>query len=128
MPRVRQFSPACAWISPMLHATSRITTESTELSPGSGAPPSWHALAADEAIRLLDSRDDGLSADEAARRLARHGPNRLPRSQRRGPIARFLAQSHNVLIYVLLGSAAVSLVLGHMVDAAVIVGVVILNA
>ena len=57
-----------------------------------------------------------------------HGPNRLPAPPRRSALLRFLDQFRNLLIYVLLGSAAVSLALGHPVDAAVILAVVVLNA
>ena len=70
----------------------------------------------------------GLSHDEAARRLARHGPNRLTPPKRRGPLLRFLLQFHNVLIYVLLAASVVTALLAHWVDTGVIVGVVVINA
>ncbi|MCR9221811.1 MAG: HAD-IC family P-type ATPase [Alphaproteobacteria bacterium] len=70
----------------------------------------------------------GLEAAEAARRLAAHGANRLPEAKRRGPLLRFLAQFHNLLIYVLLAAAAVTAVLGHLVDTGVILAVVVVNA
>ncbi len=41
---------------------------------------------------------------------------------------RLLLQFHNVLIYVLLGAAVVTATLGHAVDTAVILGVVLINA
>lgn len=41
---------------------------------------------------------------------------------------RFLGQFHNVLIYVLLASAAATLLLGHLSDSLVIAGVVLVNA
>jgi hypothetical protein len=47
----------------------------------------------------------GLSAAEAAQRLASHGLNCLTPPQKRGPLLRFLLQFHNVLIGVLLGAA-----------------------
>ncbi|MDJ0513691.1 MAG: cation-transporting P-type ATPase [Methyloceanibacter sp.] len=72
--------------------------------------------------------DRGLSSGEATARLERYGPNRLPDVERRGPLRRFLLQFHNLLIYVLLAAAALATAIGHPVDAAVILGVVILNA
>ncbi|GAA2437552.1 cation-transporting P-type ATPase [Actinomadura vinacea] len=72
--------------------------------------------------------DLGVSSGEAAARLARHGPNVLPEARRRGPVARFLLQFHSPLIYVLLVSAVITGALGEHVDAAVILGVVIVNA
>lgn len=88
----------------------------------------WHALAAEEALAALDSRLEGLSENEARARLARFGPNRLPEPPRKGPLARFLAQFHNLLIYVLLAAAVLSLIFDHPIDAAVILGVVVINA
>jgi magnesium-transporting ATPase (P-type) len=88
----------------------------------------WHARPASEALAELRSAPAGLDADEAARRLAAHGPNRLTPPGKRGPLARFLLQFHNVLIYVLLGAAGVTAALGEWVDTGVIVGVVVINA
>ena len=61
----------------------------------------WHALPAEAVFELLDSGPTGLGDSEAARRLARFGPNRFSPPARRGPLMRFLIQFHNVLIYVL---------------------------
>jgi magnesium-transporting ATPase (P-type) len=89
---------------------------------------SWHALPADKALAELKTDSVGLSAAEAARRLAEHGPNRLTPPRKRGPLLRLLLQFHNILIYVLLGAAGVTALLGHGVDTAVILGVVVINA
>ncbi|MBU1425365.1 MAG: cation-transporting P-type ATPase [Gammaproteobacteria bacterium] len=88
----------------------------------------WHELSATEALAAQQANEHGLSADEATRRLAQHGPNRLTPPQKRGPFMRFLLQFHNLLIYVLLSAAAVTALLAHWVDTAVIVGVVVINA
>ncbi len=88
----------------------------------------WHQLAAEDALAAQHTTASGLNTEEAARRLAEHGPNRLTPSAKRGPLMRFLLQFHNVLIYVLLAAAAVTALLAHWVDTAVIVGVVVINA
>ncbi|MCW5828158.1 MAG: cation-transporting P-type ATPase [Deltaproteobacteria bacterium] len=88
----------------------------------------WHTLSPADALARLKSRPEGLSSDEAARRLREHGPNHLPPPPRRSSWMRFLLQFHNVLIYVLLGAAVVTAFLGHAVDTLVIVGVVVINA
>ncbi|MBC7179671.1 MAG: HAD-IC family P-type ATPase, partial [Roseovarius sp.] len=69
-----------------------------------------------------------LTASDAARRLAEHGPNRLPEVQARGPLRRFLGQFNNVLIYVLIGAAIVTGGLQHWIDTGVILAVVLANA
>jgi magnesium-transporting ATPase (P-type) len=88
----------------------------------------WHALDADDAADRLGSPDEGLSGAEAAARLQRFGPNRLTPPKRRPAWMRFLAQFHNLLIYVLLASGAVALLMRHWTDAGVIFGVVLVNA
>jgi magnesium-transporting ATPase (P-type) len=88
----------------------------------------WHAQQSGEVLERLQSRSAGLSTEEAERRLAEHGPNELPPPTKRGPVARFLYQFHNVLIYVLLAAAAVTAFLGHWLDMGVILGVVVINA
>ena len=87
-----------------------------------------HALPAGGVLRSLSADRGGLSAEEAARRLAEHGPNRLPEPPKRSPLLRFLAHFHNVLIYVLLAAAAVTAALQHWVDTGVILAVVVVNA
>lgn len=88
----------------------------------------WHALEAADVLSRLKTSPAGLSQIEAAERLVRDGPNRLPEPPRRSMLLRFLSQFHNLLIYVLIGSAAVTALLGHWVDTAVIVAVVVVNA
>lgn len=89
---------------------------------------SWHSLNAEQAQEELRSGPDGLSSDEAQRRLQRYGPNRLPETKPRSPLLRFLAQFNNALIYVLLVAGVFTAVLQHWLDAGVIMGVVLINA
>ncbi|MBT8764859.1 cation-transporting P-type ATPase [Metapseudomonas boanensis] len=91
-------------------------------------PTPWHAQSADTALERLDSGPAGLTDEEAQRRLATHGHNRLPQRPGVGPFKRFLMQFHNLLIYVLLASTLVTLALGELLDSAVIFGVVLINA
>jgi magnesium-transporting ATPase (P-type) len=87
----------------------------------------WHDRPADEAVFALHTHGTGLTDREAAGRLETHGPNRLPAAPKRNLVLRFLAHFHNVLIYVLLGSAVVTASLGHVIDTSVILAVVIAN-
>jgi calcium-translocating P-type ATPase len=87
-----------------------------------------HAVSAVDCLVSLAATPDGLTAPEAARRLAEHGPNRLPPVQSSGPVVRFLRQFHHVLIYVLIGAALVTGALQHWVDTGVILAVVLANA
>ncbi|MGV3533203.1 MAG: HAD-IC family P-type ATPase, partial [Chthoniobacteraceae bacterium] len=90
---------------------------------------SWHELSAGDAAREVrtDLRQ-GLSSDEAVRRLAVHGPNRLSAKRGRSEWVRFLLQFHAPLLYILLAASAITGFLGEWVDSIVIFGVVFLNA
>jgi Ca2+-transporting ATPase len=89
----------------------------------------WHALAPDEAaVAVGTDPARGLDADEAARRLAAHGPNALPEPPERAAWRLVLRQFLSPLVYLLGIAAAIAAALGHWSDAAVIVVVVIANA
>jgi calcium-translocating P-type ATPase len=70
----------------------------------------------------------GLSADEAARRLAQYGPNRLPEPPMPGPVNIFFRQFLSPFIYILLIAAIASLLLSQIPNAVFIFAVLLLNA
>ena len=71
---------------------------------------------------------NGLAEDEAAARLARHGPNRPRSVPGRSALSRFGAQFTQPLVLVLIAAGIVTGALGEWVDTSVILGVVIVNA
>ncbi|MEP5262885.1 MAG: cation-transporting P-type ATPase, partial [Nitratireductor sp.] len=73
----------------------------------------WHALDTDAVLAALGTPHGGLSEEEAARRLAQYGPNRLPEAKERSAFIRFLLQFHNLLIYVLIGAGALAAAIGQ---------------
>jgi magnesium-transporting ATPase (P-type) len=98
------------------------------LHTDAGAAAPWHACDGAAALARQGTGAGGLGAAEAAARLARHGRNELPPQARHSAWLRWARQFHNLLIYVLLASGAVTLALQHWVDTGVIFGVVIINA
>lgn len=88
----------------------------------------FHATAVDDVLVTLRTTAGGLDSLDAARRLESHGPNRLPEPPKRSAVLRFLAQFNSVLIYVLIGAAAVTAALHHWIDTGVILAVVCVNA
>ena len=91
--------------------------------------PAWHAIAVDEVLRRFNTDlEKGLDTHEVSQRLSKYGPNRLPEGKRQRPFMRFLSQFNNILIYVLLAAGFIKLMVGLWLDAAVILGVVIINA
>ncbi|WP_306602918.1 cation-transporting P-type ATPase [Azonexus sp.] len=87
-----------------------------------------HHRSSDDIILALKSRVIGLSTAEASTRLAEFGPNRLPAAARENVLKRFFKHFNDVLIYVLLGAAGITALLGHWLDTGVILGVVVINA
>ena len=77
----------------------------------------------------------GLSAGEAASRLAKYGPNQLKSGQTQAPWKRFLAHFKSALVLLLLAAAIISLALWILerntnlpYEALVIIAIVLLNA
>ena len=91
-------------------------------------PEAFHAFPVEEVLPKVRSQPTGLSSEEAERRLRQDGRNELPAAPPRHPIWRLLAQFHNALIYFLLAGAVAAWLLGHYLDAGVIVAVVLVNA
>ena len=79
-------------------------------------------------MRLGVDPGTGLDPLEAARRLARDGPNALPAPHHRGLARMLVGQLADVMVLLLLASAVVAGLLGELQDIAAIVAIVVLNA
>jgi Ca2+-transporting ATPase len=88
----------------------------------------WYNHSPDEALLALDSRRSGLNDAEVGARLLQYGPNQLKGKKKTPPVLVFLKQFLSPLIYVLLVAAVISLIVGHFIDAWVVLGVLLLNA
>ena len=97
-------------------------------SPDKQPPAPWHALSAEAVLALSHASAGGLTQAEADVRLQTHGPKRLAEVEPPGLLARLLRQFNNLLLYVLMAAALVTALMGHWVDTAVIMAVVVLNA
>ncbi|MBN2558766.1 MAG: cation-translocating P-type ATPase [Clostridia bacterium] len=88
----------------------------------------WHTLEIDEIYKSLETGENGLSSDEAANRLVRHGKNELKEAKRTTLIGRFLMQFKDVMVLVLLAAAIISGILGEIADSVIILAIVVINA
>jgi P-type Ca2+ transporter type 2C len=88
----------------------------------------WHRKTAEDSISHIRSTPEGLSPEEAARRLEEKGRNELTEKARRGPLSMLLGQFRDFMILVLLGAAIVSGVIGDLSDTIAILVIVIANA
>jgi magnesium-transporting ATPase (P-type) len=96
---------------------------------GGGDGETWHALEIDEIVEQLDTDlDSGLSSDDAAQRLERHGPNEVSREEGTPWWRTLLSQFQNPLIYILMIAGVVAILLAEFIDAGFIVAVLALNA
>ena len=69
----------------------------------------------------------GLTSQEAAKRLAENGPNALE-SHTTPKWVIFIRQFNSLIIYILIGAAVLTTVMGHMTDTIIIGLVIIINA
>ncbi|MFZ3209752.1 MAG: HAD-IC family P-type ATPase, partial [Geobacteraceae bacterium] len=89
----------------------------------------WHHLPEAEVVDFLETASDkGLDTFEVGHRQEQFGPNSITRKKGKSPLALFLLQFHQPLVYILLAAAVVTSVLREWVDAGVIYGVVLVNA
>lgn len=89
----------------------------------------WHNQSIPEVASFLATDvEQGLADKEVAARLARYGPNKLRNGKRFSALVIFVSQFKNLVIWVLIGAAAVSAALGEIIDGIAIITIVILNA
>ena len=94
----------------------------------------FYTLSPEEvAAKLEVNPAEGLSADDAARRLERNGANEFGKTKHTSLIVKFLSQFKSFMILVLIAAAVVSGVVGYiggegMTDAIIIMAIVVINA
>ena len=88
----------------------------------------YHAMEIDEVLRSLETSREGLSSEEAQRRLQKFGYNELVERGRVTPLQIFLNQFKDVFVIMLLIATAISFLIGELIDASTIAAIVILNS
>ena len=89
----------------------------------------WFTKEIQDVLKEYDSNEvTGLSSQEVKLRLEKYGENKLKSKPKKSFFHLFLSQLKDMLIYVLLGAAAITLFIGEYIDAVIILLVVILNA
>ena len=71
---------------------------------------------------------NGLTEKQAAERLLKYGSNSIAAKKGSSPIKIFAGQFRDVMVMILLGAAAVSVLLGEISDSVTIIAIVLLNA
>ena len=88
----------------------------------------WHALKTEQVLRDLEAHKEGLTSEEAERRLASYGPNQLYEAPRTGFLAMLWDQLNSFVVILLIVASVISALLGDYVEAAAIMAIVVLNA
>ncbi len=86
-----------------------------------------HALSREEVFKKLSSSEKGLTSQQAKERLKKYGKNVIKETNKLQPIKILIEQVKSFLIYVLFIAAVISFMLGHMIDAFVILAIVLIN-
>lgn len=88
----------------------------------------WHALELEELLKILEtSTDEGLSSQEAERRVQSIGPNQLEEAKPVTLWQMIWGQLNNFVVYLLIIASAISAMLGDYLEAWVILAIVVLN-
>ena len=88
----------------------------------------WHALPAKEVLERLGAQDEGLTSEEAEKRLSQYGQNQLQEAPRPTFWHMLWEQLNNFVVIMLIVASIVSAILGDYVEAAAIMAIVVLNA
>ncbi|MEN8263876.1 MAG: calcium-translocating P-type ATPase, PMCA-type [Nitrospirota bacterium] len=88
----------------------------------------WYQKEVKDVVYSLKSSSDGLSVEEAAKRIEEYGPNELKEAAKRTVLMMILDQFKDFMIMVLMAAAVVSGIIGELVDTIAIIVIVILNA
>lgn len=75
-----------------------------------------------------DGKYTGLSSAEAERRLASYGRNILVKHKKKSPLLLLLCQFKDIMTIILIVCTGISAFMGDWVEAAVMIGIVVLNA
>jgi Ca2+-transporting ATPase len=88
----------------------------------------WHALDAKEVLSHLEVQGNGLTSQEAKKRLEHYGPNQLEEAPRPTFLHMLWEQLNNFVVILLIIASIISALLGDYIEAGAIMAIVVLNA
>ena len=94
----------------------------------SGIEHPWAIEVDDIVVGLESNREEGLTADEAARRAELFGPNSLEIRQKTTVLDVIIRQFKSLIVLLLVAAATVAFSFGEMIDGSAILAVIFLNA
>jgi Ca2+-transporting ATPase len=88
----------------------------------------WHTKTIPEVLKLLNSRESGLTKEEVITRLKKYGPNKIPEGKVDSLPVIFLRQFQSPLIYILFAASIIVFIMGEVADGSIILAVLLFNA
>jgi Mg2+-importing ATPase len=85
------------------------------------------SLSIKKLFEQLESSDQGLTSEEARKRLDKYGPNDTTGVKRSSVVVQFLRLFLNPLVVILLFAGIVSAILGDRINASIIVAIIVLS-
>jgi len=92
------------------------------------ADESWHVFPPGKTLKVLDAGAGGLEISESQKRRREYGLNELDTREGPSPLKILLNQFKNPLVGLLLLAVLVSFMVGHDLDALMILAIVVVNA
>ncbi|MDD1729969.1 MAG: HAD-IC family P-type ATPase, partial [Methanospirillum sp.] len=86
-----------------------------------------HTLPTGDLYSLLNTSAIGLTTEEAKARLVHYGRNDIANTKKGSPIFQFLEQFTNPLVIILLFAAIISLIVGEMTNAVIILSIILIS-
>lgn len=89
----------------------------------------WFKKSSQDIINELSSNAvEGLTSSEANARLTKYGKNKLQSKKKKSKLSMFFAQINDAMIYILIGAAVISFIMGEISDSIIILVVILINA
>ncbi|MCX8131516.1 MAG: calcium-translocating P-type ATPase, SERCA-type [Clostridia bacterium] len=88
----------------------------------------FHTKTEQEVLEYLHSGNDGITDEEANKRIQTYGKNKLDEGKRKTLFGMFLEQFKNLMVIILLIAAAISGFMNELTDTIIILVVVFINA
>jgi len=92
------------------------------------AKQEWHTQTAEQVLDHLQVQANGLTTEEAKRRLEHYGHNQLTEAPRPTFLQMLWEQLNNFVVILLIVASVISAFLGDYIEAAAIMAIVVLNA
>lgn len=86
-----------------------------------------HSLSIKKIFKDLNSSEEGLSKEGANEKLEKYGKNNIKEKKGKSPIEIFISQFKDFLILILIAATVISFLVGHRIDAYLIITIVMAN-